>query len=141
MSDQLKRRNTLATSFPARPLSGSQRVSAKGLWRFRSPVSGWAPALAAILLSGCVNPMTTRLPTLATVDPRVEKRSFERHDPLPSKTAGPETFSRPRGFIEQRSEIRRTRENARLRGLNRDRIPPTPPIRSSELEYPDTVRE
>ncbi len=97
--------------------------------------------VGTVCLGGCLNPMTTRLPTLATGDPRAEKRSLERFDPFPSTTEGPATYSRPRGFIEQRSEIRRTRENERFRGFNRENVPEGQAIPSAELEYPNTVRE
>ncbi len=46
--------------------------------------------------------------------PAVEKRAFSLHDPLPEQDAGPDTFSRPRGFIDQRSEPRRTVEGRPL---------------------------
>src|SRR5690606_38402353 len=49
---------------------------------------------------GCVNPMNTRLPTVATPPPPVEKRSYDIHDPFPDEDLGPDTMTRPRGFSE-----------------------------------------
>jgi hypothetical protein len=101
----------------------------------------------ACCATGCLNPQSTRLPTLYGGDPRldprdqqqVERRDLERHDPFPSTTAGPQTFTRPRGHVEERTDIRRTKEEALLRGINRDGV--TTPPSSQRDPYPDTVRE
>ncbi len=97
--------------------------------------------VVASLAEGCATPVTTRLPTFATGSPNAERKAFERDDPFPSASNGPETYSRPRGFTEQRSEIRSMRENSRFRGFNRDGASPDPGIPSSKLEYPNTVRD
>ena len=80
------------------------------------------------------------MPTFATGDPRLEKRDLERHDPFPSRTAAPDTQTRPRGFNVQRSEIRRIREEDALRGLQRRQEVPANKIPTSQLEYPQSVR-
>lgn len=104
--------------------------------------------ILACCAAGCVNPRTTRLPSLYGGDPRlsprdqevVERRDLERHDPFASNSAGPQTFTRPRGHVEERSDIRRTREEALLRGMNRNGVYSPPP--SSQADpYPATVRE
>jgi hypothetical protein len=102
----------------------------------------------ACCATGCLNPQTTRLPSLTSGDPRIadpqerdraERRDLERHDPFPSNSAGPQTFTRPRGHVEERTDIRRIREEAMLRGMNRNGVDSQP---SSKLDpYPDTVRE
>lgn len=97
--------------------------------------------IVASLVGGCVTPMTTRLPTFATGSPKAERKMFERDDPFPSATNGPETYARPRGFTDQRTEIRSMRENSRFRGFNRDGASAEPGIPSAKLEYPNTVRE
>jgi hypothetical protein len=102
----------------------------------------------ACCAAGCLNPRTTRLPTVAGADPRfeprvqqqVEGRSLERHDPFPSESAGPQTFTRPRSYLDDRSNIRRTREEALLRGMDRNGVVAPPPS-SKQEPYPDTVRE
>jgi len=101
----------------------------------------------ACCAAGCVNPQSTRLPSVYGGDPRldpadqqrVERRDLERHDPFPSATAGPQTFTRPQGHVDQRNDIRRAREEALLRGLNRNGVTTPPSSRSDP--YPDTVRD
>lgn len=99
------------------------------------------PLTASLLscLAGCYNP-SVRLPTWQVGDPRVEQRALERHDPFPSRSMGPELYTRPPGYIEQRTDVRRLREENALRGLDRNRIP-TGPGASTNNPYPDAVRE
>jgi len=69
----------------------------------------------APLLSGCISPQYTRLPTLAYGDPRMERRAYEFHDPLPDSDSSPTgsmASVRPRGFDIQRTEQRRALERA-----------------------------
>ncbi|MCH8829708.1 MAG: hypothetical protein IID45_09045 [Planctomycetes bacterium] len=95
--------------------------------------------LSAVLLSGCLNPARTRLPALQTGSPQAERKALERHDPFPSNTAGPDTFVRPRGFTEQRTQSRQIREDEVWKQRRRDRqIQPGAP--SSQREYPQSVR-
>ncbi|HEX6987352.1 MAG TPA: hypothetical protein VF170_18385 [Planctomycetaceae bacterium] len=71
-------------------------------------------ALAA--LSGCLNPATTRLPTLAPAPNAVERRSLGHFDPLPDRDLGPDTDSRPREFLEAREPQRQAQEGRLLQG-------------------------
>jgi hypothetical protein len=98
--------------------------------------------LAGIVsIGGCLNPSSTRMPRFETGSPRAEKVGLQQHDPFPSSTAGPDTFSRPRGFNQQRTEIRRIREAELLRGMNREQNLSSPQVPAAELEYPNTVRQ
>lgn len=67
---------------------------------------------AALLLiagtGGCVGPEETRFLSLQERDPRVESRSYDYHDPFPDKHVGPDTYSRPRAFIDPRDDTRKT---------------------------------
>ena len=96
-------------------------------------------SLVAVL--GCFSPVTTRMPTFQAGDPRVEKQRFDLHDPLPDAVAGPDTQSRPRGFVDQRSEPRRTLEGRMLLGLPPGLESTEPRIPSNQWKYPDSVRE
>ena len=93
---------------------------------------------AAALLAGCVNPQNTRLPTLGYRDPRVERQSYEYHDPLPERETA-KAIEVPRGFEFQRPEARRTLEKARMTegitgtGGTSDGMSP------SASRYPDSV--
>ena len=89
-----------------------------------------------VLLSGCFSPFHTRLPTFANRSPAEEKRSFNVHDPLPEKDVGPDTLVRPRGFMEQRSEPRRTLEGQGMLGppgIPGSQVPP------GGVEFPEVV--
>jgi len=99
----------------------------------------WAGIVVACLAAGCLNPRYTRLPRLISGDPRAERADLERHDPFPSRTLGTETFTRPQGHIDQRSDVRRIREEAALRGMNRNPPVTQPFPQSSRKPYPDTV--
>jgi hypothetical protein len=89
----------------------------------------------SIGLSGCVNPINTRLPTFNTPPPVVEKESYRIHDPFPDEELGPDTMTRPRGFVEPRAEPRKTLESRALLGLDAVPLPP------NSFNYPDTVRQ
>ena len=52
----------------------------------------------------------TRLPNLVPTPYDADKRSFNAHDPLPETDIGPDTGARPRGFMQERSEPRRTED-------------------------------
>jgi hypothetical protein len=59
----------------------------------------------------------TRLPNLAPTAYDADKRSFNVHDPLPETNIGPDTGARPPGFLQERSEPRRTQESEALLGI------------------------
>ena len=70
------------------------------------------PALAlaacALACAGGCNPRTFRLPTAGPLPPvRVEGPSQERFDPFADDDLGPETFTRPPDFENNRPEQRR----------------------------------
>ena len=67
-------------------------------------------------LVGCLNPGTTRLPSLATGPPALERRSFEHFDPYADDKLGPETNTRPPSFENAREPQRRAIEGQMLRG-------------------------
>jgi len=88
---------------------------------------------------GCFHPAQTRLPTLQTGPPQVEKRLYERHDPFPDRDMGPQMESRPRGFDLQRAQPRRSAEERTLRGLRRDNGSAARPPSSTRKNYPDSL--
>jgi hypothetical protein len=73
--------------------------------------------LAALTgLAGCLNPATTRLPTLGMPPAAVERQSLGHFDPFPDPNLGPETGTRPPDFVEPRDPTRSAREGQLLRG-------------------------
>jgi hypothetical protein len=58
-------------------------------------------------LCGCVGPWETRYLTWWQRPVAVEARSWDSHDPFPDKYAGPDTYNRPRAFMEPRSDTRK----------------------------------
>jgi hypothetical protein len=69
--------------------------------------------LLLLLMTGCGTP-ETRFLTWVPRAPAVEAQSYNLHDPFPDEDAGPKTFTRPRAFLEPRSD---TRKNLDLRFL------------------------
>ena len=67
-----------------------------------------------LFLAGCCGAPETRFLTLSPRSPAVESQSYNLHDPFPDESAGPNTFTRPRAFMEPRSD---TRKNLDLRYL------------------------
>lgn len=88
-----------------------------GLWRF-------AHLIPLALIVGCLNPATTRLPTLAPGHPAAERRSLSHYDPLPDQSLGPETDSRPPDFSRAREPQRRSLEGQLLPGAPAGPVPP-----------------
>jgi hypothetical protein len=91
--------------------------------------------MGSVAVCGCLTPNNTRLPTLDTPPPPVEKRSYSIHDPFPDEELGPDTMTRPRGFNEPRAEPRKILESRALLGLDQAPLPP------NSFNYPDTVRQ
>jgi hypothetical protein len=91
-----------------------------------------------LLCCGCATPWTTRLPTLAFGSPRAEKRAYERHDPFPVEELGPDTQTRPRGFIEPRTEERKAMES-QINNLQPESASPFPNVPMTGSTYPDVV--
>lgn len=78
------------------------------------PVALSRGSLAMLLiLAGCINARTTRLPSLAAGDPRSEAAAYQYHDPFPERELAPSMSTRPRGFDVARPETRRVLENSR----------------------------
>lgn len=71
------------------------------------PVSRRFPLLTLItvatLATGC-SPVTTRYPTLTTMDAEYQRREAQIQDPYPDARMGPDTGFRPLGFEHQRSD-------------------------------------
>jgi hypothetical protein len=93
-------------------------------------------AIAIACLAGCPTPDNTRFPTLAPRPPAIERQSYQRHDPYPNENLGPETFTRPREFREQREEPRRVREGQPLPGVF---VPETIGPPATGAQYRDAV--
>ncbi|MFQ5732077.1 MAG: hypothetical protein ACE5KM_08985 [Planctomycetaceae bacterium] len=97
-------------------------------------------AIAVGCTIGCARNPSVRLPTWHVGNPEVERRSLERHGAFPSRSMGPPTDTRPQGHIEQRTDVRRLREENALRGLDRRGIPAGPGS-TTNFPYPAAVRE
>lgn len=70
---------------------------------------GWiVRGLAVLALSGCVGPEETRYLSCVPRPPEIETRAYDWHDPFPDETAGPDTITRPRAFLEPRTDTRKT---------------------------------
>jgi hypothetical protein len=59
-------------------------------------------------MAGCIGPRETQYLSCIPRRPDVEARSYDYHDPFPDENAGPETVTRPRSFVEPRSDTRKT---------------------------------
>jgi hypothetical protein len=66
----------------------------------------------------------TRLPTLATGPPALEKRSFEHFDPYADDKLGPETHTRPSAFEQSREPQRNAIEGQIMQGAPAGPVPP-----------------
>lgn len=72
-----------------------------------------ALTLWLLCAGGCGLP-ETRFLSWYPRHPGEEARSYSVHDPFPDEGAGPETATRPRSFVEPRSETRRNQHLAQL---------------------------
>ena len=106
----------------------------------RSPRPSLAASACALCLAavGC-NPFVTRLPVPGPLPPPpVEGPSQERFDPFADEDLGPETFTRPTDFQNNRAETRTLLQNRRA---------PRPPAGQGPLDafpglgglYPNVV--
>ena len=77
--------------------------------------------LVPVLLSGCLVNQNTRLPYSRPRHPKVERHSFEFHDPFPSSELGPLGGPRPPGMTRPRTEARRAMEQRAAHGGTRPR--------------------
>ncbi len=87
---------------------------------------------------GCVTPFNTELPQVAPTPPPIERAKYRLHDPFADEDAGPDTFTRPPSFQEQRAEPRRTLEGRTMLGADPFLGPTLPPPVSSN--YPEAVQ-
>ena len=69
---------------------------------------GWL--LIVLVLAGCQNTQETRFLSWFPRPAAQESRSYDLHDPFPDENIGPNTFTRPRGFIVPRTEQRKTND-------------------------------
>lgn len=92
--------------------------------------------MLTFLFSGCFSSDQTRLPSWGVNSPNVERREYQKHDPYPDTSYGPDLQTRPREFSTQRTETRRAVENRTLLGT-----PPNTPssLPSTNQEYPLSV--
>ena len=101
-----------------------------------------------VAAQGC---QQTRLPNLVPTPYDADKRSFNAHDPLPETNIGPDMGARPPGFMQERSEPRRTQESQELLGVppggtsngppGPQVAPPGAPAGPTSQLYPDAVRQ
>lgn len=100
--------------------------------------------VSVLPICGCINSQTTQLPQVQPQHPSVARQEFGRHDPFPNRTAGPDTFTRPRGFNNPRAEARRIQENRLLRGMNNrqhnQQQTPQHRIPTTQQNYPHAIR-
>lgn len=104
----------------------------------------YRPALvAALSLSGCVNPLSTRLPDVAPRSTQYEQSQAKIQDPFPDADSGPDVGFRPLDYRQQRSEPLRTKERANAAILRQQLGVPgggTAPGPNGSL-YPEAVRQ
>jgi len=120
-------------------------VSLKGEAGVGRAILPWALCLV-LAAEGCPQ---TRLPNLVPTPYDADKRSFNAHDPLPETDIGPDTGARPPGFLQERSEPRRTQDAQQLLGVppgGTNNGPPGPmvappgaPAGPTSQLYPDAV--
>jgi hypothetical protein len=85
--------------------------------------------LLPVLLSGCLINQNTRMPQPRPRHPKVERHSYEFHDPFPNAELGPMGGPRPPGMAVPRTEARRAMEQRAAHGGTRPRsfwLPPLP---------------
>lgn len=83
-------------------------------------------SLVLISGAGCLNPSTTRLPTLfPSESAEMQRREAQIQDPYPDATAGPPTDFRPLGFQAQRSVPQQAKDRF-YSGYLRNQFSPQP---------------
>jgi hypothetical protein len=90
---------------------------------------GWV-VVVALGLCGCIGPRETQFLSCVPRPPHVEARSWDWHDPFPDENAGPDTVTRPRSFMEPRSDTRKSFDLRFLQAMHpsagRTRLAPGP---------------
>ena len=97
-----------------------------------------AVACVMTFATGCVTPFNTELPQVAPTPSPIERAKYRLHDPFADEDAGPDTFTRPPSFQEQRPEPRRTLAGRTMLGADPFLAPTLPPAVSTN--YPDAVQ-
>ena len=98
-------------------------------------------AVGVLSLTGCFNPVFTRLPTFWTRPAEIERREYQYHDPFPDGQTGPSTGFRPTEYKEQRPMpigIREKYDGSRVRPTIGPGVPP-PVGAAPGSEYPQVV--
>ena len=67
-----------------------------------------------MFLVGCGLPETRYL-TCIPRPPAIEAQSYDLHDPFPDEDLGPATYTRPRGFMQPRTESRKNLDQRLLK--------------------------
>ncbi len=76
----------------------------------------WGLNAVAIIACGCANPMNTAFPVFQAQDPRTEAERYERFNPFPSGSVGPDVNALPPDSNARRSETRSAQDAALARG-------------------------
>ena len=63
-----------------------------------------------VMMSGCLSPATTRIPTIVNKHPRIEHQEAKLKDPFPDAAFGPGIGFRPRDYLVQRTEPHRSKD-------------------------------
>lgn len=79
------------------------------------------PALVVFLVCGSVGCVETRWLNWNPRPAAEEVKSYDLHDPYPDESIGPDTHTRPRAFLQPRSEPYRNDELRFLRSMYGDR--------------------
>ena len=69
-------------------------------------------------LGGCVGPEETRFLTCFQRPASVEARSYDAHDPFADESAGPDTYTRPRAFVDPRTDTRKNQDFRFLQAMH-----------------------
>ncbi|MEP3478744.1 MAG: hypothetical protein ABJZ55_05810 [Fuerstiella sp.] len=74
-------------------------------------------AVISLASCGCINPMTTRLPSFYASNPQLENLEFQQQDPYPDPNIAPDGGSRPPDFQRPRTPSRQAAEQRLFQGL------------------------
>ena len=91
---------------------------------------------------GCITPWNTQLPSPYAMDPRIENERFKQFDPFALDDLGPKTDTRPRGYDQPRSRVRRSKEAEYFPGRPTPGVmhaPPDPRTSSRAKQYHQAV--
>lgn len=107
---------------------------------FTRPPAAVSLALIAVsaVAAGC-SPATTRFPTCTWMGSEYQRREAQIQDPYPDSRMGPDTQSRPLGFVQQRSQVQisKDRFGAAVQKQRYGNPFAPPPVPTSQ--YPEAV--